>query len=222
MSNLMLYHTKKSNIEFSVDVSGVNDNDMSVRFVIETAEMDLSFSCKKTDKNNWACEILPLKFLEKTTYNYRIEVYADGYYLKGSVGTVSISATAEIYTTEPKNINLTPIKQSEPEQSKKKDTVKQQKSNKPETKEENKTKEVETIKEDKDTTSEAIAAKILNDMTITCEKNEVSLNQNIDVNTNTTYVSETEQKVKQILSSVVSDRRKRLDAFVSKEGLVKR
>ena len=112
----MIYHTKESTIEFNVDVSGVNDTDMLVRFIIETTDMDISFNCKSTNKKDWTCKIPPMKFLEKTTYTYRIEVCTDGYFLKGSIGSITISATAELYNTEPKNITLSPKKDESSEE----------------------------------------------------------------------------------------------------------
>lgn len=107
MANLILYHTKESTIEFSVDVAGVDTEDMRVCFVIETKDMDLSFTCKNDKEKMWKCVIAPLRFLEKTTYPYRIDVCADGYYLKGTTGTISIASSVEIYTTEPKNTTIT-------------------------------------------------------------------------------------------------------------------
>lgn len=120
----MIYHTKESTIEFNVDVSGVNDTDMLVRFIIETADMDISFNCKSTNKKDWMCKIPPMKFLEKTTYTYRIEVCTDGYFLKGATGSITISATAELYHTEPKNVTIAPKGSSEITSSKKPDEEK--------------------------------------------------------------------------------------------------
>lgn len=103
MSNLIIYHTKESNVEFNVEVSGVDTKDMVVRFVIEAADMSISFKCKNEKQNTWSCKLPPMRFLEKTTYPYTIEVCADGYYLNGASGTITVVATAEIYTSEPKN-----------------------------------------------------------------------------------------------------------------------
>lgn len=132
MSNLMIYQTKESNIEFAVEASGVDTDDMTVKFVIETKDMDLCFKCTSTDKKTWVCKVQPLKFLEKTTYPYRIEVCAEGYYLKGATGTVTITTTAELYTTEPKNTTITaPASDKEDTSAKKIKLSKAQKEEKP-------------------------------------------------------------------------------------------
>lgn len=111
MTSLMIYHSKESSIEFTVDITGVDTKDMFVRFVIEADKMDLSFSCFSDDKKTWKCSIPPLKFIEKTTYPYKIEVCVDGYYFKGSTGNVTIATSAELYVSDVKP--LKPVKTSE-------------------------------------------------------------------------------------------------------------
>jgi len=135
MTSLMIYHSKESSIEFTVDITGVDTKDMSVRFVIEADKMDLSFVCSSDDKKTWKCSVPPLKFIEKTTYPYRIEVFAEGYYFKGSTGTVTIATSAELYVSD-----IKPLKPTKPSESKK-DEKEDKKENVKEDKKDNNTNE---------------------------------------------------------------------------------
>lgn len=135
----MIYQSKESSIEFSVDVSGVDTKDMFVRFVVEMDKMDLSFNCSSENKKLWACTIPPLKFVEKTTYPYRIEVCVDGYYFKGTTGSVTVATSAELYVSDVKPLKAPTTKKEETKEQAK-DEVKKQESKKENAKKEDSSK----------------------------------------------------------------------------------
>ncbi|GAJ18945.1 unnamed protein product, partial [marine sediment metagenome] len=68
---------------------------------IKTNTMCLSFPCIVTG-TKCVVSIPVLDFIEKTTFNYHIEVIVDGYFFEASKGIVSIVGTSEVYTTQPK------------------------------------------------------------------------------------------------------------------------
>ena len=100
---IKIHHLKQNDIEFELEVEGdtVADSPYEVRFVIQTADLMLGFPCMVMGKK-CAVKIPILDFLDKTTFNYHIEVIVDGYFFEASKGVVTIVGSNEIYTTQPK------------------------------------------------------------------------------------------------------------------------
>lgn len=100
---IKINHLKQNTIEFELEVEGdkVEGEEYHVRFVIETNGVDLLFGCNVAGKKCVA-NIPVLDFIDKTTFNYRIEVVVDGYYFEASRGIITVVGTNEIYTTQPK------------------------------------------------------------------------------------------------------------------------
>lgn len=109
MDNVVsINHTKENTLEFDITSEGVETKDISVRLVVKAKGMDLSFEAKKKEKDTWMVKLPKLPMLDKTTYNMKIEVVADGYYFEPLKGKLNVVGSAELYSTEPKNVTLSP------------------------------------------------------------------------------------------------------------------
>lgn len=100
---IKINHLKQNDIDFELEVEGdaVADEPYEVRFVIQTSDLALSFPCVVIGKK-CTVKIPVLDFLDRTTFNYRIEVIVDGYFFEASKGIVTVVGTSELYTTQPK------------------------------------------------------------------------------------------------------------------------
>ena len=103
MDPIKINHLKQNTIEFELEVEGdkVEGEEYHVRFVVETHGVDLSFPCNVNGKKCVA-NIPVLDFMDKTTFNFRVEVIVDGYFFEASKGVVTVVGSNEIYTTQPK------------------------------------------------------------------------------------------------------------------------
>lgn len=90
-------------LEFDIEITGVDEKDMEVRFVIESDDMDLGFSSKKISQKTWAVEIPAMKILDGESYPYHISVVVDGYAFKGITGNVNILNSNNIKASGVKN-----------------------------------------------------------------------------------------------------------------------
>ena len=104
---ITITNTKQNIIEFEADVNGVDRENIKARFCIETSDMDLVFPCKRLD-HKWEVTIPPCSILERTAYNFYIDIIADGYYFEPMRGTVNVVGSPEIYTTDPQNKTVGP------------------------------------------------------------------------------------------------------------------
>jgi len=121
MDNVVsINHTKENVIEFDLTMEGVESKDVDVRFMVESKGMELCFKAAKKEKNTWFVKLPKLPMLERTAYKFTIEVHADGYFFKVFNGTLNVVGSAEIYSSEPKNVTLKPTK-SEDKQTDKED-----------------------------------------------------------------------------------------------------
>ena len=106
MDNLVtITNIKENDIEFNVDVQGNKNEEINVTFIIEAKDMEIGFPAKKID-DKWCVTIPPLPFLEKTGYNFHINVVVDGYLFEPLRGMVNVVGTHEVYTTTPKNVTI--------------------------------------------------------------------------------------------------------------------
>jgi len=121
---LTITNKKKNDLEFDLEIEGLEGGPSDVRFVIETSEMDLGFKCTQQKGKKCSVNIPPLPHLEKTMYPFRIEVVADGYYFVPMKGQVNVVGTFDVYASEPKNKTIAPPKKDEKEEPKKAEKAK--------------------------------------------------------------------------------------------------
>lgn len=102
---------KPNHFTFDIDIEGLDKKEVECRFVIKyRPDFHLTFPCVHNDNNNWSVEIPPLPMLERTSYNYCIEVVIDGYYFEGAKGLFNVVGTPEIYVH---NVEFTTDKRPE-------------------------------------------------------------------------------------------------------------
>jgi len=103
-------NTKDNTLEFTLHVQGLREEGKPlVRFVIKTEGVCLTYPCNMTEEGKWEVVIVKAGFFERTTYNFFIEVIADGYYFEPLSGTVNVVGSPELYSTKPQNITFQPI-----------------------------------------------------------------------------------------------------------------
>lgn len=125
MDNIVsIRHQKENVLEFELTIEGVEGKDPIVKLVIQGNSISLGFGATKKEKTTWQVKIPKLSILEKTAYPFHIEVLVDGYYFEAFKGTVNVLGSAEIYSSEPKNITIQPSKQEKPSAPKKEDSSK--------------------------------------------------------------------------------------------------
>lgn len=108
MENVMekpvnISNDKLNVLEFDIEITGVDETDMEVRFVIESDDMDLGFNSKKISQKTWVVEIPAMKILDGASYPYHISVVVDGYAFKGITGNVNILNSDNIKASGVKN-----------------------------------------------------------------------------------------------------------------------
>jgi len=113
---------KKNILEFDIEVSGADDDNMSVRFIIEGEGMELGFDSKKGKGATWSVEIPPMKILKNSKYPFHISVIVDGYAFEGLKGEVNVIGERGITISDPENIILSPAKPKTVKKSVKKET----------------------------------------------------------------------------------------------------
>lgn len=107
-NSITITNTKDNFVQFDVNVDGVDSNSLSVRFVIDTSQMCLSFYAHKIKDDTWEVTVPSMPFVERTTYPFHIEVVVDGYYFEPFKGIVNVVGPVDIYTSTPKNTTLFP------------------------------------------------------------------------------------------------------------------
>jgi len=101
---------KKNILEFDIEVVGADDDNMSVRFIIESEGMELGFDSKKGKGATWSVEIPPMKILKNSKYPFHISVVVDGYAFEGLTGQVNVIGERGVTISDPENIILSPAK----------------------------------------------------------------------------------------------------------------
>jgi len=96
MENVVsIVNTRENPLEFDISIQGVDDNDTTVKFVIETNPVHFSFICHKED-GKWVVVIPPLPHIERVSYNFHLEIVVDGYYFEPYRGTLNVTAEPEV------------------------------------------------------------------------------------------------------------------------------
>lgn len=116
MNVVTITNVKDNTLEFNLSIEGIGAADPTVRFVIKTENVNLTFIATQIEKTTWGVTIPALSFLKRTAYDYVIEVILDGYYFEALKGTIDVIGTHELYTTTPVNKSLEPIKKDEQSQ----------------------------------------------------------------------------------------------------------
>ncbi len=92
---------KKSILEFDIAVTGAVEDDMAVRFIIESEGMMLGFDSKKETGDTWSVEIPAMRILDKTVYPFYISVVVDGYTFEGLRGSVNVIGDRKVHISDP-------------------------------------------------------------------------------------------------------------------------
>jgi hypothetical protein len=109
MDNVVtINHTKENILEFDLTMEGVENKDITVMLMVDAKDMSLGFKATKKEKDKWAVKLPKLPMLEKTAYKFHIMVHADGYHFEPFKGTLNVVGSAEIYSSEPKNVTIKP------------------------------------------------------------------------------------------------------------------
>lgn len=127
-NNLKITKTKENNFEFEVEIEGVDAKDMKIRLMIVVSDMTLCFDAKHVEGSKWSVKIPALSILDKTTYPFFIDAIVDGYHFEPMKGSITVTGSAEIYVTEPKNVTMAPPSEEKKEDKKdepKKEEVKE-------------------------------------------------------------------------------------------------
>jgi hypothetical protein len=106
MDTISINHTKENIIEFDLTMEGVETKDVEVKMMVETGTMELGFKAKNKEKDTWMVKLPKLSILERTAYKFYIEIHVDGYYFTPFKGTLNVVGSAEVYSSEPKNVTL--------------------------------------------------------------------------------------------------------------------
>lgn len=99
-------HTKENTIEFDLTMDGIEVDGIVVKMMVESKGMELGFKASRKEKDTWAVKLPKLPMLERTAYKFYIEVHADGYYFEPFKGTLNVVGSAEVYSSDPKNVTL--------------------------------------------------------------------------------------------------------------------
>lgn len=114
MDNVIsVLHSKENVLEFDLTMEGIELKDLEVKLMVEAKDMQLGFVASKKDGDTWKVKIPKLPFLEQSAYPCYIEVHADGYFFEPFKGTLNITKSAEIYSSDPKNVTLGPKEEEE-------------------------------------------------------------------------------------------------------------
>jgi hypothetical protein len=97
-----LNHNKENIFEFDLSVEGVNESEVTAKFIIESTEMNLAFKCSKDSNGKWSVKLPPLPMLEKTAYPFHFAIDAEGYHFEPLKGVVNVVGSNEVYVTTPK------------------------------------------------------------------------------------------------------------------------
>lgn len=111
MAELVQLNNNKENVlEFELVTEGVNPEDIDAKFVIRSAEMDLSFPCTKDANGKWIVKLPALPMLERTAYPYYFSIVTEGYHFKPIQGEVHVVGSPDVYVTSVKTKLAAPVR----------------------------------------------------------------------------------------------------------------
>ena len=102
MDNLItISNTKTNTLEFEAELTGLDKEEMAVKFIIDAHDMRLGFDASHLEGNKWEVTIPPLTMLEKTAYPFHIDVTSGGYFFEPLKGTVNLVGSHDVYVSKP-------------------------------------------------------------------------------------------------------------------------
>lgn len=102
---VILNESKKNNLEFDLEIEGLDPTNIKVAYVLETKDYNMAFECSQKKNNTWSVTIPPLSHIKKDTYKYHISVIAEGYYFEPLTGVANVEGSHQIYATKPQPIS---------------------------------------------------------------------------------------------------------------------
>ena len=121
-------NTKEQQLELEITVQGVDQTkETKVCFVIESEGMDFGFKAEKGESDTWVVNLPKLPMLERTTYDYKVVVISDGYYFEPASGIATVVGPRDVYTSDPKNVTVKPVKKDGEKKEKKEKKVEKKK-----------------------------------------------------------------------------------------------
>lgn len=106
-------NTKEQQLELEMTIQGVDGTkETKLCFVIESENMYFGFKAEKGQGDNWVVNLPKLPMLARTTYDYKVVVVSDGYYFEPASGIVTVVGPREVYSSEPKNATVKPVKKA--------------------------------------------------------------------------------------------------------------
>ncbi len=96
-NNVFIQSGKAEQFDFQLAVNGLSGQDVHVRFVLHSDPFHMMFPCVQSNGDNWSLQLPSMPWLEPSTYNFVIEVIADGYYFPAHEGTLTVSKSPEVY-----------------------------------------------------------------------------------------------------------------------------
>jgi hypothetical protein len=106
-------NTKEQQLELEMTIQGVDaTKETKLCFVIESENMYFGFKAEKGEGDNWVVNLPKLPMLARTTYDYKVVVVSDGYYFEPASGIVTVVGPREVYSSEPKNATVKPVKKA--------------------------------------------------------------------------------------------------------------
>jgi hypothetical protein len=116
---IQVNNNKENVIEFDLRTEGLNPDDINATFVIRSAEMDLSFPCKKDANGKWTAKLPALPMLERTAYPYYLSIVSEGYHFQPVAGEVHVIGSADVYVSSVKTKLAAPTPKKVPVQERK-------------------------------------------------------------------------------------------------------
>ena len=106
-------NTKEQQLELEMTIQGVDGTkETKLCFVIESENMYFGFKAERGQGDNWVVNLPKLPMLARTTYDYKVVVVSDGYYFEPASGIVTVVGPREVYSSEPKNATVKPVKKA--------------------------------------------------------------------------------------------------------------
>lgn len=104
-TNLTINPSKPSELEFDVNVQGVEDDKQQVRFVlIGSDNIDYSIRCKHKGGNTWIVSFPKVKqLINQQTVPFRIEIVVDGYYFEPVQGDLALVDNPDVTVSKQPN-----------------------------------------------------------------------------------------------------------------------
>lgn len=99
---IQLHNTKTSKVSFTMSVTGVNQDTLQSRFIIDTPVGLLGFTCEKSSvEHQWSVSVPSLMFIPVGEYKCWVEVVVDNYYFKPFESAVNITSPPSVTIVTP-------------------------------------------------------------------------------------------------------------------------